>query len=303
MRLTTDAPRLILCLLLVALGACGQGKAETGIEIIGGPGPTPGKFALPRAAAKDAEGRMFVVDKSGRIQRFSAKGEIEKVWNTPAVEKGRPAGIACDPRGTVLVADTHYHRILRYTPEGQLLSEFGSEGDGPGQFMYPTGLAVAPDGTLYVSEFGGNDRIQVFSPEGRRLRTWGKYGEGPGEFRRPQGIALAGDLLYVADAAGHRIQVFSTEGKYLREWGGVRYPYGLSVDASGSVLVAEYGAHKISKFAPDGRPLGTAGGAGSGPGELDTPWGVVAMGPKIMVVDSGNHRLQLWPAARLGGAP
>lgn len=265
--------RWVAAVLCVCAGC--EAPPAQGIRIIGGPGPTPGRFALPRAAARDAAGRIFVVDKSGRIQRFSAKGEIEKVWSTPAVEKGRPAGIACDPRGTVLVADTHYHRILRYTP----------------------------DGTLYVSEFGGNDRIQVFGPDGTPRRAWGKYGEGPGEFRRPQGIALAGDLLYVADAAGHRIQVFSTEGRFLREWGGVKYPYAVSVDERGGVLVAEYGSHRISKFAPDGRPLGSAGGAGSGPGELDTPWGVVAAGPDVLVVDTGNRRLQLWPASRLGGAP
>ena len=289
-----------LPLLVLAFVGCGK-PAESGIEIIGGPGPTPGKFALPRSAARDAAGRFFIVDKSGRVQRFSAKGEVEKVWRTPAVEKGRPTGVACDPRGTVLVADTHYHRVLRYTPDGELLGEFGSEGDGPGQFMYPTGLAVAADGTLYVSEFGGNDRVQVFGPDGRVLRAWGKYGEAEGEFKRPQGICLAGDLLYVADAANHRVQVFSAEGRFIRSWAGVKYPYSVSIDGEGSVLVAEYGGHRVSKFAPDGRPLASAGGAGNGPGQLNTPWAVVAAGPKILVVDSENHRLQLWPSSRLGG--
>jgi DNA-binding beta-propeller fold protein YncE len=307
MRTATEALRrplhkaLLRASVSLWLISCGGGNPEAGIEIIGGPGSTPGKFALPRAAARDAAGRIFVVDKSGRVQRFSAAGQVEKVWRTPAVEKGRPAGVACDPRGTVLVADTHYHRVLRYTPDGELLAEFGSEGDGPGQFMYPTGLAVAADGTTYVSEFGGNDRVQVFGPDGKVLRAWGKYGEADGEFKRPQGLALAGDLLYVADAANHRIQVFSAEGRFIRSWGGVKYPYSVSVDGEGGVLVAEYGSHRVSKFAPDGRPLGSAGGAGNAPGQLNTPWSVVAAGAKIVVVDSENHRLQLWPSSRLGG--
>jgi tripartite motif-containing protein 71 len=101
----------------------------------------------------------------------------------------------------------------------------------------------------------------------------------------------------------HRIQAFSADGRFLREWGGVRYPYAVSVDDAGDVLVAEYGRHRISKFASDGRPRGAAGVAGSGPGELDIPWGVVAAGPNILVVDSGNHRLQFWPAGRIGGPP
>ena len=290
-----------VALALLGLAACG-GPADPGVRIIGGPGPTPGRFALPRAAARDTAGRIFTVDKSGRVQRFSAAGEVEKVWSTPAVEKGRPAGIACDPDGTVLVADTHYHRILRYSADGELRAEFGREGQGDGEFIYPTGLAVDADGTIFVSEFGGNDRVQVFSRDGRVRRAWGRYGEAPGEFKRPQGLCLAGGRLYVADAANHRIQVFSADGSYEREWAGVKYPYAVSVDVHGDVLVAEYGSHRISKFASDGRPLGSSGKAGSGPGELDTPWGVVAAGPDVLVVDSGNHRLQLWPAGRIGAA-
>lgn len=292
-----------LGVLICALAAgCGPAP-DVGISIIGGPGPTPGKFALPRSVARDAAGRLYIVDKSGRVQRFSAAGEVEKVWSTPDVASGRPTGIACDPRGTLLVADTHYHRILRYSPEGELLAQFGRLGKGPGEFIYPTGLAVAADGTIYVSEFGDNDRIQVFTPEGKVLRAWGVYGEAEGEFKRPQGLALAGDVLYVADAANHRIQAFSVDGRFLRAWGGVKYPYAVSVDDAGDVLVAEYGSHRISKFSAAGVPRGAAGGAGAGPGELNTPWGVAAAGPKIVVVDSGNHRLQIWPAGRLKGLP
>jgi DNA-binding beta-propeller fold protein YncE len=295
-------------LLVVILAGCGRAPAADGIRIIGGPGPVPGRFATPRAVARDAAGRLFAVDKSGRVQRFSAAGVFEVGWATPEVEKGRPTGIACEPGGTVLVADTHYHRILRYTADGALLHSFGSEGLEPGRFSYPTGLAVAADGTIYVSEFGGNeeigrDRIQVFTPEGRPLREWGRYGERPGEFKRPQGIALAGGRLYVADAANHRVQVFGTDGSFVRAWSGVKYPYGVSVDEAGDVLVAEYGSHRISKFSSDGRLLASAGGPGREPGELNTPWGVVAAGPRIYVVDTLNHRLQDWPAARLGGTP
>ena len=58
------------------------------------------------------------------------------------------------------------------------------------------------------------------------------------------------------------------DGRFVREWGGVKYPYGISVDGAGNVLVAEYGSHRISKFSPEGRLIAAAGGAGAGPGEL-----------------------------------
>src|SRR6185295_2029822 len=107
--------------------------------------------------------------------------------STPESEKGRPTGLTVDPKGELLVADTHYHRVLRYSSEGTLLSQFGAEGSG-------------------------SDRIQVFTPEGKLLRSWGSYGKAPGQFDRPQSIAISGDRVYVADAANHRIQVFTIDG-------------------------------------------------------------------------------------------
>ena len=286
-------------LLILALLGCDASIASTsGVLVIGGPGAGTGRFATPRAAAWDPAGRLYVVDKSGRIQRFDAQGRFEHTWRTPSIEKGRPTGLAVTQDGTVLVADTHYHRILKYDADGKLLAEFGKEGTGPAQFIYPVGLAVAPDGTIYVSEFGGNDRIQVFTPEGRLLRGWGKYGDGPGEFKRPQGLALGGDRLYVADAANHRVQVFTLEGRFLNSWGDLRYPYSAAIDVDGAVLVVEYGRHCVARFRPDGSLVGRAGEAGAAPGELNTPWDAVASERGVFVVDSGNHRVQLWTAER-----
>ena len=285
-----------------ALAGCGKASAESAsaIATIGLPGSTDGHFATPRAAAWDSGGRLYVVDKTGRIQRFDANGRFERGWRTPAIEKGRPTGLAIDPARNLVVADTHYHRLLRYSPDGALLQTIGTtEGTSPGQFIYPVGLAVATDGTIYVSEYGGNDRIQVFAPDGRLLRSWGRYGEADGEFKRPQGLALAGDRLYVADAANHRVQVFSRDGTFVTAWSGVRYPYSVAVDDDGNVLVAEYGRHQVSKFRPDGTRLASAGGPGSGPTQLDTPWTAVPAGDRVFVVDSGNHRVQVWPRAML----
>ena len=296
-------PLLLLCL----LSACPRPEtpAAYAIVTVGGPGSTDGRFALPRAMAWDPRGFLYVVDKSARIQKFDSKGTFLKVWSTPEWEKGRPTGLAVDPEGRLLVADTHYHRVLRYSPEGELLSRFGSEGRAPGQFLYPTGILARPDGTIFVSEYGGsldndaNDRVQVFTAEGKYLRGWGRYGEAPGEFRRPQGIVIAGDRLYVADAANHRIQVFTLMGGHLASWGDLRYPYSVSVDPDGNILVAQYGRHCVSKFKPDGTPLASAGKPGCGPDELNTPWCAVSLGDRIAVVDSGNNRVQLWPAGML----
>ncbi|HVR85654.1 MAG TPA: 6-bladed beta-propeller [Planctomycetota bacterium] len=292
---------------LVLIAGCAKAPAPgapSPIQSIGGPGSEAGRFATPRATAWDPRGYLYVVDKTARIQKFDGTGKYLLGWSTPESEKGRPTGMLVDSKGELWIADTHYHRVLHYSPEGALLSEFGSEGNGPGQFQYPTGIAISADGLIFVSEYGGNDRIQVFTRDGTIVRSWGSYGDGPGQFERPQGIAVAGDRLYVADAANHRIQVFNLAGQLLASWGDLKYPYSVSLDAEGNLLVAEYGRHRVSKFTPDGKPLAAAGSPGTGPAELNTPWSAIPIGgDRIAVVDSGNHRVQLWPASLLRGHP
>ena len=75
------------------------------------------------------------------------------------------------------------------SPEGAYLGAFGMQGNGPGQFNFPTNIARAPDGRLYVTDTM-NFRVQTFDAEGRFLGTFGKLGDGAGDFDKPKGVAL-----------------------------------------------------------------------------------------------------------------
>ena len=79
----------------------------------------------------------------------------------PVGQFNYPYGVAVAPEGTVYVADTHNHRIQRFSASGQFLGKWGSYGSGDGQFYGSSGVAVAPDGTVYVADTW-NHRIQAF---------------------------------------------------------------------------------------------------------------------------------------------
>jgi streptogramin lyase len=200
------------------------------------------------------------------------------------------------------VPDTHYFRVLVYSPSGELLETLGGKfGTAPGEFGWVTDVVEDSKGNWYTSEYGEYDRIQKFSPTREFLLEWGGHGPALTQFSRPQSMAIdADDHIWVADACNHRLQVFDTDGRLVDAWGrhGSRpgqlaYPYGLLLDAQGHVFVSEYGNHRVQKFTVDGRSLGCWGHPGRAPGELRNPWALVRdRQGRIHVLDTNNHRVQ-----------
>ena len=271
------------------------------MESIGSFGTTPGQFSSPRAVAVGPKGIVAVADKTGRIQIQHGRGRPIAIWTMPKIDKGTPTGICFDHQGALLIADTHCHRVMRYSASGELLGQFGSYGEGPGQFIYPTDVAVAPNGDVYVAEYGIDDRIHHFSPSYEFLSTIGGHGSAPGKFRRPMGLVVdRSGFVYVADAVNHRIQKFTADGRFVAAWGemgkGVgqlRYPYDVDLTPQGHIVVCEYGNHRLQRFTCDGESLGTFGAPGrSNQGRLASPWSVsVAPDGRTLVADTLNHRL------------
>jgi sugar lactone lactonase YvrE len=316
------AGAIVLALLFVP--ACDRRDGTPPIPValeIRGSGFGPGQFVAPRAAAFAPDGRLFVIDKQARVQRFSPEGTYELEWPMPESERGKPVGVSVHPDGRVFVADTHYHRVMVFDRDGGELARFGRYGTGPGEFYYPTDIAFLPDGRLAVSEYGGNDRVQLFSADFTPLASFGRFGRGNAEFARPQSITLVGDELVVADGCNHRLQVWGLDGGWRRDLGGAgrepgrfAYPYGVESLGDGTVLVAEFGNHRLQRISlADGRPLGVWGGpgahregvdpAGPEPGRLLYPFAVASgLGfgdGRVAVCDSGHDRVGLVRAADL----
>ena len=289
---------LFLCVLMFA----GCGDPEKPLAIWKEPDIRPLVYPRGIAYSRPAD-EFFTVDRMARVQRISSDGKFIGEWQMPEQANGRPVGISVGPDGNIYVPDTHYYRVMVFTPEGKLLRKWGKFGTGPGEFMYLTDVAFDAQGRVFVSEYGDStDRVQVFTSEGKYLYRFGRFGQGDGEFARPQSMVIHGDLVYITDAGNHRIVVFKTDGTFVRSFGKAgdapgeyRFPYGLDEDADGNLIVTEFGNNRVQKIAREtGEPMAMWGRAGRSPGELAYPWAsAVDRRGRVVTVDSGNNRLQV----------
>lgn len=133
-----------------------------------------------------------------------------------------PHGLTVDAENNVWVTDVGLHQVFKFSHGGGLLLKRGEAkvaGADSLHFNGPTGVAVAKDGSFYVSDGYGNSRIMKFSAGGRYLFEWGRRGKGEGEFNVPHGICLdANGNVYVADRENNRVQVFDSNGRFLKQF-------------------------------------------------------------------------------------
>ncbi|MDP7008677.1 MAG: 6-bladed beta-propeller [Phycisphaerales bacterium] len=294
---------LLVCMFLICCSGTeieSEQKIIVPHKILGGSGVTNARFVTPRAVDYGSD-VIVVIDKTGRLQRFDKDGQFLSSWDLPPTGNGFPTGVTLDDEGNTWIADTHGHRVRVLDQEGHELLLFGSYGTGDGQFLYPTDVVIDRDGLVFVSEYGGNDRISVFDRSGSFIRSFGHHGKDPLGFRRPQSLAVHREsgALYIADSANHRIVVYDTDGTYVREFGQVGsgkgellYPYSIIELGDGTLLVVEFGNNRLQQFTQTGESLGVWGRAGAREGEFKTPWGAVVVEDNILVIDTGNNRLQ-----------
>lgn len=293
-------PALLACVLAEGCGNLG-GSYEV---VWGAYGRQPGSFVRPRAIACNPHRKeIVVIDFTGRVQVFDQDGNYLRGWSTPTIVLGRPSGVGIGRDGNILVADSHYSRVLIYSPEGEIVQEIvGKAGEGPGVFAYVSDVTQDENGNFYIAEFGDESHcIRKYDPQGRYLTHWGGQGSEPGRFARPRGICFGKDgLLYVADSCNHRIQVFDRQGQLVRafgvegsEPGQLRYPYDVAIGDNGDVYVAEFGNHRVQRFTPEGKFRASSGRPGREPGLFHSPWGLTVdtLG-RVHVADTENHRIQ-----------
>ena len=220
-------------------------------------------FYYPADSAFGPEGRIYVLNRSLELA-------------------GRGRGM----RVAVCDSSDNYH------------GEWGSFGDGPGQFMWPSAICVTSDGQVIIADEHLN-KVMVFTSGGDFIEEWGTLGSGEGFLDTPSGLAVnEKNELFVSDTYNHRLQVFSTSGHFLRSFGqneGLEMPWRLSLGPDENVYVADWGNDRICAYTQEGTFLRSFGDSGSGDGAFNKPCAVVSSkSGKVFVCDWGNERVQVF---------
>jgi DNA-binding beta-propeller fold protein YncE len=181
-----------------------------------------------------------------------------------------PRAIATGLNEDIYVADSRNHRVLHIAADGSLLHQWGTFGDlavgsaPPGTFYEPWGIAVGPDGSVYVTDTW-NHRVQKFTGDGEPITSWGQYGQpfpedpaSKNSFWGPRGIAVnSRGQVFVADTGNKRIAVFDEDGNYLTEFGmggldpgQFDEPVGVAVAGDGTVYVTDTWNQRVQSFLP-----------------------------------------------------
>jgi ABC-type Fe3+ transport system permease subunit/DNA-binding beta-propeller fold protein YncE len=272
------------------------------VDVIGSRGTGAGEFNKPRSLAVDRDDNLYVVDLTGRVQKFSPDGEYLLSWQMPQTDKGKPKGMIKDCDGNVIVIEPHYSRVNHFDPQGKLLAQWGENGTNISKLQFPRAVAINSRGDIYVSEYGLVERIQRFAHHGTNfIQAFGAPGTAIAELNRAEGLGIGpDDRLYVADSCNHRVQIFSPDGQFVSAFGRagsgpgeLSYPYDIRIDSDGNRFVCEFGNSRVQIFDSEGRTIEILGGPGAEPGQMNNPW-AIALDSRgnLYIADSANHRVQ-----------
>jgi len=161
-----------------------------------------GMFVRPHGLHIDSQGNVWTTDDRAHVvYKFDAHGELLMTLGEFGVSGDgpglfdQPTDILVAPDGSLFVTNGHgmgANRVMKLTPDGDLIKSWGSSGSGEGEFDFPHALAMDSQGRLFVGD-RNNARIQIFDQEGVFIDQWTQFGRPSGLFITPD------DMLYVAD--------------------------------------------------------------------------------------------------------
>lgn len=343
----------VLLLSLTMYAGSAMVSAQDSVRTLAGLPETPGsldgtnstaRFNDPAGLAIAADGTIYVADNQNHaIRRIGTNGVVTTLAGlpgTPGAADGSgsnahfdsPTGLALGPDGALYVSDTGNHTIRRVTLAGVVTTLAGSAGnadyaDGSAftaRFNQPLGLAITPDGTVFVAD-SGNHLIRVLATNGTvsvlagNPETFGSA-DGTGTnafFNSPVGLALAPDgTLFVSDANNFTLRRVTAAGVVTTLAGAAgqdgsadglaasaRFgkPAELALAPNGTLYIADAAHHTIRRLTPDGRVSTIAGLVGAdgavdganGLARFFNPYGLaIAARGHLVVADTYNQTVR-----------
>ena len=181
-----------------------------------------GLFAYPHG---------FTIDRDGNL------------WTSDVNDEATVLGMSAKNAAGVLRGQ----EVLKLSPDGKILMTLGKEGvsgNGPDTFDRPTGIAIAPNGDIFVTDGHAPNkhnsaRVVKFSKDGKFIKAWGHLGPAPGDFDEPHDIFIGGSQgrLYVADRKNSRIQIFDLDGNFIAAWKQFGQPSSVFVSKDDTIYV------------------------------------------------------------------
>jgi DNA-binding beta-propeller fold protein YncE len=184
-----------------------------------------------------------------------------------------PEDIVTDTKGNVYILDSGNHRIQKFGSDYQYLDTIGRQGQGPGEFYFPSSLDIGQDNYLYVSD-PQNKRIQILKPDGTEYKTIKFLNESIGSIKllHSGNIIMnpAGGFIMIPSFEENElsklIKVYDREGNLVREFGepfdfkhilmnrmGNQYEF--AVDEDDCIYVTFMHQNRIEKYSPEGKLL------------------------------------------------
>ena len=231
------------------------GSGDYQYELVDGWGDLPDGYEWNQVAgvAVDSNDNVYAFNRSShQMMVFESDGSFLGAWDETFVN---PHGVHIGPDDGVYLADRDAHTISKYSLDGNLLLRLGTGQPSEtgytstsepvpkaaGPFNLPTGIAVAPNGDIFISDGYGNCRVHHYDATGSLIYSWGLPGKvNPGDFHLPHGIGLDHDgNVLVCDRENDRIQVFDQAGEFEQMFTGFRQPTDLHIGPSGEIYVPE----------------------------------------------------------------
>ena len=214
-----------------------------------------------------------------------------------------PWGVAVNKKGEILVAEKDGYCISVFSPTGEKLQSFGSQGSGPGQFNEPHGMTVDDDGNILVADTR-NHHIQKFTSDNKHITSVGSYGSNYLQFDLPESVAICPITKKIAipEWTNCRVQILNPDLTFHSSIGSkgsgngqFNGPHDVAFDSAGNMYVTDAKKNCIQVFNPQGLFLRQFGRKGTGDGELNFLTGIsIDSDDTVYVVERLNHRVSVF---------